>query len=80
MIKKERQGKDGRYEFFFRTEVSKKPVILEDGTVDYKNIDWMESVKKNQKIAYYHEAEEGKAGRTVTGKEIPSRKGKNLEC
>lgn len=72
------QGKDGRYEFFFRTEISKKPVILEDGTVDYKNIDWMESVKKNQKIAYYHEAEEGKAGRTVTGKEIPSRKGKEL--
>ena len=72
------RGKDGSYEFFFRTELSKKPVILEDGTVDYKNIDWMESVKKNQKIAYYHEAEEGKAGRTVTGKELPSRKGKEL--
>lgn len=72
------QGKDGHYEFFFRTQLSKKPVILEDGTVDYKNIDWMESVKKNQKIAYYHEAEEGKAGKTVTGKEIPSRKGKEL--
>ena len=72
------QGKDGSYEFFFRTELTKKPVILEDGTVDYKNIDWMEGVKKNQKIAYYHEAEEGKAGRTVTGKEIPSRKGKEL--
>lgn len=72
------RGKDGSYEFFFRTQLSKKPVILEDGTVDYKNIDWMESVKKNQKIAYYHEAEEGKAGRTVTGKELPSRKGKEL--
>lgn len=72
------RGEDGSYEFFFRTEVSKKPVILEDGTVDYKNIDWMEMVKKNQKIAYYHEAEEGNPGRTVTGKEIPSRKGKEL--
>lgn len=72
------RGKDGHYEFFFRTELSKKPVILGDGTVDYRNIDWMEGVKKNQKIAYYHEAEEGKAGRTVTGKEIPSRKGKEL--
>lgn len=71
-------GKDGRYEFFFRTELSKKPVVLEDGTVDYKNIDWMESVKKDQKIAYYHEAEEGKPGKTVTGKELPSRKGKEL--
>lgn len=73
------KGKDGHYEFFFRTNLSKKPVILDDGTVDYKNIDWMESVKKNQKIAYYHEAEEGKAGKTVTGKELPSRKGKEIK-
>ena len=71
-------GIDGRYEFFFRTQLNKKPVVLEDGTVDYKNIDWMESVRKNQKIAYYHEAKEGQAGKTVTGKEIPSRKGKEL--
>lgn len=73
------RGKDGEYEFFFRTELTKKPTVLEDGTVDYKNIDWMESVKKNQKIAYYHEAEEGNPGKTVTGKELPSRKGKELK-
>lgn len=76
---KPEQGTDGSYEFFFRTNLSKKPVILEDGSVDYKNIDWMESVKKNQKIAYYHEAQEGKDGRTVTGKVIPGRKGKELK-
>ena len=76
---KPEQGKDGHYEFFFRTNLSKKPVILDDGTVDYRNIDWMESVKKNQKIAYYHEAEEGKPGKTVTGKDLPSRKGKEIK-
>lgn len=75
---KPENGVDGSYEFFFRTELSKKPVILEDGSVDYKNIDWLENVKKNQKIAYYHAAQEGKEGRTVTGKAIPSRKGKEL--
>lgn len=75
---KPEKGADGSYEFFFRTNLSKKPVILEDGSVDYKNIDWMEMVKKDQKIAYYHAAEEGKDGRTVTGKAIPSRKGKEL--
>ena len=73
------KGKDGHYEFFFRTNLSKKPVVLEDGTVDYKNIDWMEMVKKNQKIAFYHEAQEGKAGKTVTGKELPGRKGKEIK-
>lgn len=76
---KPEQGTDGSYEFFFRTNLSKKPVILEDGSVDYKNIDWMESVKKNQKIAYYHEAQEGTDGKTVTGKVIPARKGKELK-
>ena len=76
---KPEQGSDGKYEFFFRTQLSKKPVILKDGSVDYKNIDWMESVKKNQKIAYYHGAQEGKDGRTVTGKVIPARKGKELK-
>ena len=75
---KPESGVDGSYEFFFRTQLDKKPVILEDGSVDYKNIDWLENVKKNQKIAYYHEAQEGKEGRTVTGKSIPSRKGKEL--
>ena len=74
----EERGVDGRYEFFFRTQLDKKPVILDDGSVDYKNIDWLESVKKNQKIAYYHEAQDGKEGKTVTGKSIPSRKGKEL--
>lgn len=72
------RGVDGRYEFFFRTQLDKKPIVLDDGSVDYKNIDWLESVKKNQKIAYYHEAQEGKEGKTVTGKSIPSRKGKEL--
>ena len=76
---KPEQGEDGSYEFFFRTQLSKKPVILEDGSVDYKNIDWMENVKKNQKIAYYHVAQEGREGRTVTGKAIPARKGKELK-
>lgn len=72
------RGEDGYYEYFFRTDVTKKPVINEDGTVDYRNIDWMESVVKDQKIAYYHEAGEGIEGRNVFGKAIPTRKGKEL--
>lgn len=77
--KQPERGKDGYYEFFFRTNLDKRPVVLDDGTVDYKNIDWIESVTKNQKIAYYHEAQEGESGKTVTGKVLPSRKGKELK-
>ena len=30
-------GKDGYFEYLFETNLSQKPIVLEDGTVDYKN-------------------------------------------
>lgn len=70
------KGKDGWYEYFFRTDIKKKPKLLEDGSVDYLNMDWFEVVYKNDKIAYYHEAEIGDSGITVTGRKVPGVKGK----
>ena len=70
-----RQGKDGWYEFFFRTDLTRKPKVLEDGSVDYRNVDWFEMVKTGQKLAVYHEAEDGTDGYTVTGNAIKARKG-----
>lgn len=69
------KGEDGWYEFFFRTDLNKKPKILEDGSADYQNVEWFEHVTKDQKIAYYHEAQEGTKGYKVTGEVIEARKG-----
>lgn len=69
-------GEDGWYEYFFRTSVQRKPGILPDGSVDYQNMDWFETVEQGQKIAYYHEAKAGSCGWTVTGKPVEARKGK----
>lgn len=69
-------GKDGYYEFFFKTDLNKKPKLLEDGSVDYKEIDWYEMVEKGQKIVLYHPAEDGKDGMTVTGYTLPASRGK----
>lgn len=69
------KGKDGFYEFFFRTDLERKPKILPDGTVDYRHMNWFEMVKVGQKLAYYHEAEEGTDGFSVTGNIIKARKG-----
>ncbi len=69
------QGKDGWYEYFFRTDLSRKPKVLADGSVDYRNVDWFEMVKTGQKLALYHEAEDGTDGYTVTGNTIKARKG-----
>lgn len=72
-------GKDGWYEYFFRLLPEKKPLLLEDGSVDYQRTEWFEIVERGQKLVYYHPATEGKAGRTVTGREVHSRKGKEQQ-
>lgn len=69
-------GEDGWYEYFFRTQMNAAPKLLEDGSVDYRKIEWFEVVKEGQKIAYYHEAQEGTPGWTITGKRILAKKGK----
>lgn len=71
-------GKDGWYEYFFRTEVVRTPKHLEDGSVDYQNIEWFETVKKDQKLVYYHKAGSGTFGYTVTGLLLKPHKGKEL--
>lgn len=71
-------GEDGWYEYFFRTEVVRAPKMLEDGSVDYQNIEWFETVKENQKLAYYHKAGNGTFGYTVTGMLLKPHKGKEL--
>ena len=69
------KGEDGWYEFFFRTDVQKKPKVLADGSADYKDIEWFEVVREGQTIAYYHEAKEGTDGYDVLGNVIKGRKG-----
>jgi len=72
------RGKDGWFEFFFRTHLEKIPKEFEDGSVDYQNVEWFEVVEEDQKIVEYHPAEEGINGYTVLGKVIPAKKGKDL--
>jgi len=70
-----RMGANGFYEFFFRTNIERKPRILEDGTADYRSIQWFEMVKAGQVLAIYHEAEEGIDGYNVSGGVLKARKG-----
>lgn len=70
-----KKGEDGWYEFFFRTNIDRKPKLLEDGSVDFQNIDWFEIVQQGQKLAQYHEAQEGTDGYTVKGFVIKAKKG-----
>lgn len=68
-------GEDGYYEFFFRTDLDGKPKILEDGSVDYNNIEWFDTCKKDQKVAEYHPATPGTDGYNVYGEVKPGKNG-----
>lgn len=71
-------GEDGYYEFFFNTSRVRKPVILPDGSADFKNSLAVDRVKRGDSLAYYHSAGKGEDGHTVTGLRIPSKKGKEM--
>ncbi len=70
-----KKGEDGRYEFFFNTNPTKRPKIKEDGSVDFREIEWYEIAEEGQKIACYHPAKFGTPGYTVTGKFLAGKKG-----
>jgi len=70
-----RKGEDGHYEFFFKTNPDRKPKIMEDGTADYRSIQWFEMVRTGQTLAIYHEAQDGRDGYDVLGNPVKARKG-----
>lgn len=69
-------GKDGYYDYKFNCNFDKKPLIKPDGTVDYWSVKSIESVVQDQVIAEYHPCVEGTDGKTVTGKPIPAKRGR----
>lgn len=71
-------GSDGRYEYFFRTNVARTPKVLPDGSVDFHDIEWFERTYKGNKIAEYHHPLIGTPGHTVFGDVIPPKKGVEL--
>ena len=68
-----KEGKDGYYDYKFDINATKKrnkPVILKDGTADYKNIELIQCVRAGDVLAEYFSAVQGENGCTVTGKTI----------
>lgn len=68
-------GIDGRYEFFINTKPIREPKVLEDGSVDYKSVEWFEPIAAGQVIAKYHPSVDGKNGMTLKGTLVPYIKG-----
>lgn len=69
-------GEDGYIRYHFALESEKKPLELEGGKVDFKEVTSLNNIKKGQLIAERIPAGEGQEGRAVTGDPIPAKKGK----
>lgn len=71
-------GKNGFYQYYFRRDMKRSPKVLENGTVDYKNMSLFETVKKDQLIAEYIPPKKGQFGYNVLGEFLHPKVGKEL--
>lgn len=70
------EGKDGYIKYNFNVNKKGAPKVLEDGTVDYKELDLINNVTAGEILAEIIPPKEGKPGKKVTGETIPYKKGK----
>ncbi|MCX7708899.1 MAG: FapA family protein [Clostridia bacterium] len=69
-------GKNGYVEFLFDINKERKPTILEDGRVDFRELNIIESVRAGQKLCNLMPPQMGTPGKTVVGVDIPAINGK----
>lgn len=68
-------GTDGKAEILISTETSLKPKANPDGSVDYKNVDIVNSVTEGQELARLIPPTKGTPGKDVRGNELPCKDG-----
>lgn len=69
-------GKDGKVEYMFDTNAQAKPTINEDGSVDFKNMNFFQASKRGQILAVRELPTKGQTGTLVTGKTMKGKDGK----
>ncbi len=71
-------GTDARIEYYFNTDLSVKPTLLEDGTVDFFHLNTMNHCKKGQLLAKLFKEDPGEFGESIIGERIKPRDVKKL--
>jgi uncharacterized protein len=72
-------GEDGRIDFYFTTDKSLRPKILEDGHIDYRDVNLVNSVTKDSILLKRTLATPGSNGKDVFGNTIFAVPGKDVE-
>lgn len=69
-------GQNGKVDFYFDIKKESKPTILDDGRVDFRELNLIESVTQGQKLCSLIPPVPGTPGKTVSGTDIPALDGK----
>jgi uncharacterized protein (DUF342 family) len=78
--KKPVDGFNSYVEYFFETEPNRiRLAETVDGKINFKELNMIQNVFKDEKLAVLHPAEKGEAGLTVTGKILPAHDGKEIQ-
>ncbi len=67
------EGRDASIEYHFNTDLSRKPKMLEDGSVDFHQLDTVSHIEKDMVLATLTPAIQGKPGTDVKGMPIKPR-------
>jgi len=70
-------GQNGKVEFHFDIKRESKPTILEDGRVDFRELNLIQSAEQGQVLCSLTPPVRGTAGKTVYGIDIPALDGKS---
>ncbi|MCT4613011.1 MAG: FapA family protein [Clostridia bacterium] len=73
------KGDDGEIEYLFSVEKELTPKMLEDGTVDYHNLELIENVAPGDELAKITKATDGVNGIDVKNNTIIAQKGKEIK-
>lgn len=71
-----KNGTDGKIRYYFDVNKKMCPKIKDDGSVDYRELDIVNNVKKDDLLAEIIPPKEGEIGYKVTGEEIDYKKGR----
>lgn len=69
-------GKNGEIRYLVDVKRERKPTILEDGTVNYKDMDLIQNIVKGQKLAELVPPQPGRNGKNLVGAELRALDGK----
>ncbi len=69
-------GQDGTVAYYVKRDSEYKPEINLEGTIDYKNLDYFQLVKKDQVLAEITKETEGTEGVNIFGAAVPTKSGR----